>query len=220
MKRLIDIVAAALALLLLSPLLLPVAIALRLTGEHEVLYRQQRIGRHGRPFWILKFATMLKDSAALPGGDITVRDDPRVLPLGRLLRRTKINELPQLINVLRGDMSLIGYRPLTVRVAEMFPAEHWRALAHLRPGLSGVGSIVFRDEERLLNEATDREAVYRQVIAPYKAALERWYAQHVGLWTDVKLIAFTLIAVVWPTFDITRALPDLPPPPHPGTSGS
>jgi len=213
-KRLFDIVAAGSALLLLSPVLVPVVIVLLLTGEHEVFYRQERIGRGGKPFGILKFATMLKNSATLPGGDITVRGDPRVLPVGQFLRKTKINELPQLINVLFGDMSLIGYRPLTPRVAAMFPDEHWKAIAHLRPGLSGIGSIVFRDEERILDQAADREAVYREVIAPYKAALERWYAVHAGLWTDVKLISLTLAAIVKPDLDIGGMLPDLPPPPE------
>lgn len=213
-KRLFDLVVSAIALVLLSPILVPVVIALLLTGEHEIFYRQQRIGRGGRPFGILKFATMLKNSAALPGGDITVRGDPRVLPLGGFLRKTKINELPQLINVLLGDMSLIGYRPLTPRVAAMFPDEHWQAIAHLRPGLSGIGSIVFRDEERILDEATDREAVYREVIAPYKAQLERWYAVHAGLWTDLKLMVLTLAAVAKPDLDIARMLPGLPRAPH------
>ncbi|MBB4099938.1 sugar transferase [Sphingomonas kyeonggiensis] len=213
-KRLFDIVAAGSALLLLSPVLVPVVIVLLLTGEHEVFYRQERIGRGGKLFGILKFATMLKNSATLPGGDITVRGDPRVLPVGQFLRKTKINELPQLINVLFGDMSLIGYRPLTPRVAAMFPDEHWKAIAHLRPGLSGIGSIVFRDEERILDQAVDREAVYREVIAPYKAALERWYAVHAGLWTDVKLISLTLAAIVKPDLDIGSMLPDLPPPPE------
>lgn len=213
-KRLFDIVVSAVALLLLSPLLVPVVIVLLLTGEHEIFYRQQRIGRGGRPFGILKFATMLKNSAVLPGGDITVRGDPRVLPVGQFLRKTKINELPQLINVLLGDMSLIGYRPLTPRVAAMFPDEHWQAIAHLRPGLSGIGSIVFRDEEHILDAAADREAVYREVIAPYKAQLERWYAAHAGLWTDLKLIALTLAAIVKPDLDISRMLPGLPPLPQ------
>ena len=214
LKRLIDVVAALAALLLLSPIFLPVVIALLCTGEHQVFYRQQRIGRYGKPFGILKFATMLKNSATLPGGDITVGGDPRVLPFGRFLRKSKLNELPQLINVLTGEMSLIGYRPLTPRVAAMFPAEHWAALAHLRPGLSGVGSIVFRDEERLLDQAQDRETVYREVIAPYKALLERWYAAHAGVWTDMKLVALTLAAIVKPDLDLSRALPGLPPPPH------
>jgi lipopolysaccharide/colanic/teichoic acid biosynthesis glycosyltransferase len=214
-KRLFDIAIAALALVMLSPVLVPVIIALLLTGEHEVFYRQERIGRGGKPFGILKFATMLKNSTALPGGDITVRGDPRILPLGGFLRKTKINELPQLINVLIGDMSLIGYRPLTPRVAAMFPDDHWRAIAHLRPGLSGIGSIVFRDEEQILDAASDREEVYREVIAPYKAQLERWYAAHASFGTDLKLIVLTIVAVLKPDFDISQALPGLPQAPRP-----
>lgn len=215
LKRLFDLAIASAALIALSPLLIPIALLLRFTGEGEIFYRQQRIGRGGKPFMILKFATMLKDSAALPGGDITIGNDPRILPMGRFLRDTKLNELPQLLNVVMGDMSIIGPRPLTPRVAALFPDGHWTALAALRPGLSGVGSIVFRDEERLLDGAEDRLAVYQAAIVPYKAALELWYARHMGVALDIKLIALTLWAVLRPGFSVADHLPDLPPPPQP-----
>ena len=153
LKRVFDVVAAGTALLVLSPLLLPIAALLRATGEGEVFYRQERVGRGGKRFRIYKFATMLKDSPNLTGGDITIDRDPRILPCGRFLRKTKINELPQLLNVIAGDMSIIGPRPLTPRVAALFPAQYWEDIAELRPGLSGTGSIVFRNEEVLLNAA-------------------------------------------------------------------
>jgi lipopolysaccharide/colanic/teichoic acid biosynthesis glycosyltransferase len=210
MKRVIDIFLSGLAALVLSPLLLPVILILRLTGEGEVFYRQERIGRNGRPFGILKFATMLKASPNLAGGDITVANDPRILPVGRVLRRTKINEVPQLFNVLLGDMSLIGPRPLAPRVVKMFPQAHWLEIGHLRPGLSGVGSIVFRDEEALLKDLDNREVIYQEAIIPYKAAVEIWYAQNQSVWLDVKLIAFTILAVVLPGFSLKKYLPDLP----------
>lgn len=212
-KRVLDLIVSGAAILALMPLLIPVILILSITGEREIFYRQERIGRGGKPFYILKFATMLKDSPNLSGGDITVAGDPRILPFGRFLRKTKINELPQLFNVLKGDMSLIGYRPLTPRVAALFPEEHWKRLSQLRPGLSGVGSIVFRDEERLLNDATNRERVYREVIAPHKAELERWYAERASIMVDLKLIALTLFAIIWPEIDTTRFLSDLPPMP-------
>ena len=144
LKRLFDIAVAGFILILLSPLLIPVVILLRTTGERHVFYRQKRLGRHWQEFDILKFATMLKDSPNLTGGDITVGDDPRILPVGRFLRTTKINELPQLFNVLLGDMSLVGPRPMTRRVIGLFPPEHAGRIGHLRPGITGVGSIVFR----------------------------------------------------------------------------
>ena len=213
MKRLFDLLASAVALILLSTALVPIIVALRLTGEGEVFYRQPRLGRRGKSFDILKFATMLKDSPNMVGGDITAGNDPRVLPLGRFLRKSKINELPQLFNVLSGDMSVIGYRPLTPRVAALFPPGHWQALAALRPGLSGIGSIVFRDEERLFHIAADRQTAYAEVIAPYKAALERWYAEHQSFLLDMKLIGLTILAVMITDFDVGSYLRGLPAPP-------
>jgi lipopolysaccharide/colanic/teichoic acid biosynthesis glycosyltransferase len=213
MKRLMDIVASLTAVLLLSPLLVPVLLILRFTGEGEIFYRQERIGRNGRRFSILKFATMLKNSPNMTGGDITVTRDPRVLPFGHYLRRSKINELPQLFNILLGDMSLIGPRPLTPRVATMFSEQHWHNVAALRPGLSGLSSIVFRDEEALLSSADDRQQLYADAIVPYKMALESYYAARQSLWLDIQLIVLTLVAVARPRFDIATVLPDLPPPP-------
>ena len=219
-KRSIDVASALIALLVLSPLLLPVMLILRLTGEGEVFYLQRRIGKGGRPFDIVKFATMLKDSPNMSGGDITVTGDPRVLPFGRFLRKTKINELPQLLNVLSGTMSLIGPRPITPRQYEMFPQEYRSAVATVRPGLSGLGSVVFRDEERLFNEATDRDRVFREVIIPYKSALERWYVDRRSLMLDLKLIAVTVLAVLRPDLDIERFFEDLPQRPEPDTGAA
>ena len=212
-KRLFDIVLAGLALLVASPLLVPIALVLRFTGEGEVFYRQRRLGRDGKPFGILKFATMLKNSPNMPGGDISTRDDPRILPVGRFLRSTKINELPQLINIVTGDMSIIGPRPFTPGIAALFDADHRGAVAHLRPGLSGIGSIVFRDEEGLLAGLPDRMAVYKAVIVPYKGALERWYASHQSLGLDLKLIALTVLAVLRPQVRPDSFFADLPEPP-------
>ena len=209
-KRAFDFILAGAALLALLPLFIPVMVLLRLTGEHEVFYRQSRIGRFGKPFGILKFATMLRDSPNMPGGDISSRGDPRILPLGHMLRSTKINELPQLINIVAGDMSIIGPRPLTPRIVALFAAADRAATAHLRPGLSGIGSIVFRDEERLLTDADDRAEVYRRTIVPHKAALERWYAAHQSLGLDLLLIFLTIAAVVRPQTNPARFLRDLP----------
>jgi lipopolysaccharide/colanic/teichoic acid biosynthesis glycosyltransferase len=209
-KRAFDILASALAIVALSPLLVPIIAILKLTGEGYIFYAQERIGRGGKPFKILKFATMLKNSPNMAGGDITVKRDPRVLPLGHFLRRTKINELPQLLNILSGDMSVIGPRPLTPRVAALFPPQHWLNIRNLRPGLSGLGSIAFRDEEKLLSAAGDRERVYKELIVPYKMALEGWYARHQSLWVDLKLIIFTVVSVLDSAFNISRYFKGLP----------
>lgn len=215
MQRFLDIVLSGAALLLLSPLLVPVALALRLTGEGEVFYRQDRVGLGGRMFPLYKFATMLKDSPNIGTGTVTVKGDPRVLPFGRWLRKTKINELPQLLNIFLGDMSVVGPRPQTRRCFDAFPASTRAAIVRVRPGLSGVGSIMFRDEEGLLHAAADPMRFYDDVIAPYKGALEEWYVQNVGLRTYAASIALTAWVVVFPRSRMVwKAFPSLPRPPE------
>ena len=211
MQRLLDVLLSGLALLVLSPLLVPVAIALRLTGEGEVFFIQQRVGRGGQPFGLYKFATMLKDSPNIGTGTVTVKGDPRVLPLGRLLRKTKINELPQLLNILKGDMSIIGPRPQTRRCFDAFPARSQAEIIKVRPGLSGIGSIVFRDEEELMHASAEPERFYDEVIMPYKGALEEWYVAHQGLWTYLAAIFATAWVVLFPKSDIVwKLFPGLP----------
>ena len=214
MQRLLDIVFSGLALLVLSPLLVPIAIALRLSGEGEVFYVQQRIGRGGRMFGLYKFATMLKDSPNLGTGTVTVKHDPRVLPMGRFLRKTKLNELPQLLNIFKGDMSIIGPRPQTKRCFDAFPASSQAEIVKVRPGLSGVGSIVFRDEEDLMHASAEPERFYDDVIMPYKGRLEEWYVANQGLWTYLCGIAVTAWVVLVPKSGIAwRVFRGLPKPP-------
>lgn len=211
MQRLLDIALSGLGLLVLSPLLVPIAIALRLTGEGEVFFIQQRVGRGGQPFGLYKFATMLKNSPNLGTGTVTVKNDPRVLPLGRFLRKTKINELPQLLNIFKGDMSIIGPRPQTQRCFDAFPARSQAEIIKVRPGLSGIGSIVFRDEEELMHASKEPERFYDQVIMPYKGALEEWYVAHQGLWTYLAAIFVTAWVVLFPESRLAwRAFPQLP----------
>lgn len=211
MQRLLDIVFSGLALLVLSPLLVPIAIALRLTGEGEVFFIQQRVGRGGQPFGLYKFATMLKNSPNLGTGTVTVKNDPRVLPLGRFLRKTKINELPQLLNIFKGDMSIIGPRPQTQRCFDAFPARSQAEIIKVRPGLSGIGSIVFRDEEELMHASKEPERFYDEVIMPYKGALEEWYVAHQGLWTYLAAIFVTAWVVLFPESRLAwRVFPQLP----------
>jgi lipopolysaccharide/colanic/teichoic acid biosynthesis glycosyltransferase len=214
MQRLLDIVFSSLALVVLAPLLCPVILVLRFTGEGQVFFRQQRVGRGGQMFNLLKFATMLKNSPNIGTGTVTLKDDPRVLPVGKVLRRTKINELPQLLNILTGDMSLIGPRPQTRRCFDVFPADSQNEIIKVRPGLSGVGSIIFRDEEEMMHASRDADRFYDEVIMPYKGLLECWYVQNQGLLTYMKcicltawVVAFTDSTIPWKVF---RGLPEPP----------
>lgn len=215
MQRVFDIIFSAIAIVVLSPLLVPIAIALRFTGEGEIFYRQKRIGRGGAFFDLYKFATMLKDSPNIGTRTVTVKNDPRILPMGHFLRKTKINELPQLLNIFLGDMSVIGPRPQTQHSFDGFPEELKQTIIQVRPGLSGIGSIVFRDEEQLLHHAQDPVALHRDYFMPYKGRLEEWYVRRNNVGTYFLLILLTArvvvapsSAVVWPTF------PDLPAPPE------
>lgn len=211
MQRAFDILFSSLALLVLSPILIPVMIVLRLTGEGEVFYCQQRVGRGGTMFGVWKFATMLKSSPSLRTGTVTLKNDPRVLPFGKFLRKSKINELPQLFNILNGTMSIIGPRPQTVRCFEAFPMASQDAIKQVRPGLSGIGSIVFRDEEELMHADADPDRLYDEVIMPFKGKLEEWYTQNQSLMTYFKLIILTALVVVFPRLDLVwRIFPDLP----------
>ena len=213
--RFFDIFFSGLALLVLSPLLIPIMIILKLTGEHEVFYLQERIGKDGKPFKLIKFATMLKDSPNMGTGTVTVKDDPRILPFGKFLRKTKINELPQLINILKGDMSIIGPRPQTNRCFLAFPKKSQEAIKKVKPGLSGIGSVVFRNEEEILDDKTiDRLKYYDEVIAPYKGELEEWFIKHRNLYTYFMLIFLTAWAVINPKSKLHfKVFKDLPKPP-------
>jgi len=200
---------------MLLPFFPPLALALRLTGEGEVFYIQQRVGLGGNTFGLLKLATMLKDSPNLPGGDVTVEHDPRILPLGGFLRKTKLNELPQLWNVFRGQMSLVGPRPLTPGNFKLYPYAAQEVIKKMKPGLTGIGSVVFRDEEKKLSRA-DRPPndYYREVIAPYKGRLEMWYGEHRSLALDFKLVILTILVVLAPGLGSgVQLLKGLPEPP-------
>jgi lipopolysaccharide/colanic/teichoic acid biosynthesis glycosyltransferase len=207
-------VLSSLALIVLSPLLIPVAVILRCTGEGYIFYRQARVGEGGRMFGLLKFATMLKNSPKMAGGLLTTRRDPRILPFGRFLRATKINEIPQLLNVLFGDMSLIGPRPQARPHFEVFPERVKREIIKVRPGLSGIGSIMFRDEDSILADCgRDEHEFYAQDIAPYKGELEIWYAQQRSILLDLELILLTIWVILFPASRLhLRRLHDLPKP--------
>jgi len=212
LKRAVDFFLSFVALLILSPLMLPVIVILRFTGEGKVFYRQERVGKGGKLFGLLKFATMLENSPNMKGGDITVRNDPRVLPFGRILRKTKINELPQLLNVFSGNMSIIGPRPLTPRTFSYYAKDVQEQISTLKPGLSGIGSIIFRDEESILASSKKPHLdCYKEDIAPFKGELEIWYKKHQSFLLDVSLIFLTIWVVLFPNSRLPHKLfSDLP----------
>jgi lipopolysaccharide/colanic/teichoic acid biosynthesis glycosyltransferase len=214
LKRFIDIVIALIALVILSPLLIPVVIILLLTGEHEVFYFQKRIGQNGKSFFIWKFATMVKNSPNIGTGEITLRNDPRVTSMGKFLRKTKVNELPQIFNVLRGEMSIVGPRPLMEVSYQLYSKEQQHQIYLSKPGITGIGSLIFRDEESLVSAAENPREMY-QSIFPYKAALEIWYRQHASVITDFLIIFLTAFSIISPKQNLhNKVFKNLPPRPN------
>ena len=215
MQRFFDIVFSSIALLVVLPLFIILIILLRFTGEGEIFFMQDRIGQNGVIFKLFKFATMLKDSPQTGTGTVTLKNDPRILPLGKFLRKTKLNELPQLINILIGNMSVVGPRPQTRRCFLAFPKATQDTIIQVRPGLSGIGSIVFRDEEEILSDNTMSIGFYDNIIAPYKGDLEIWYVAHQGINTYFKIIFLTIWVIIFPSSGVVwKAFADLPPPPE------
>ena len=212
LKRLLDLIVATIVAIISLPLFIPVMIGLKLTGEGYIFYKQKRIGHHNKYFFILKFATMLKNSPKLGAGMITLRNDPRVTPMGGFLRKTKINELPQIFNIILGDITLVGPRPLVDKNFNAYPKEVQDVIYKVKPGLTGIGSIVFRDEETFVSAAKgDPHEYYQNMIAPYKGALEMWYQANCSLWTDLKIIFLTAWAIVFPKSEIIyKVFKDLP----------
>jgi lipopolysaccharide/colanic/teichoic acid biosynthesis glycosyltransferase len=188
-KRLFDLLGATLALLLLSPLLLAAALAVKLDSPGPVFYRQQRVGRHGVPFFIHKFRTMHHGAG---GPLLTVGDDPRITRVGAFLRRTRIDELPQFIDVLLGHMSLVGPRPEVPRYVAQYPPELRQRVLAVRPGITDPASLAYIDEARLLAAAADPEREYVEIILPAKLRRSADYADHATPWTDLGVLWATL----------------------------
>jgi len=211
-KRFFDMLFSLLVLLILSPFLLPIVLILRLTGEGYIFYYQKRVGYKNEHFEIIKFATMLRNSPNMGTGVITLRNDPRLLPMGKFLRKTKINELPQVLNVLKGDMSLVGPRPLVDKAFNAYPEDMRYKVYESKPGITGIGSVVFRDEEHLISSSgIPPHEFYESVIAPYKAALEIWYNEKKGFWVDFMIIFLTGWVILFPHSDLVyKVFKDLP----------
>jgi lipopolysaccharide/colanic/teichoic acid biosynthesis glycosyltransferase len=209
MQRLLDIVFSGLSIIALTPVLLSIMAILRFTGEREIFFRQARIGKNKVSFGLIKFVTMIKNSESLGTGAITLKDDFRVLPFGKFLRKTKLNELPQIFNIFLGHMSIIGPRPLVKKQFSFYSEESQRIIASVMPGLSGVGSIIFRDEEKILQSSNDPHKTYQELITPRKAQLEVWYVQNNSVKLYFKLILLTAVAVLFSNMDMERFFRDL-----------
>ena len=200
-KRLLDLVIAFSTFLILLPLFLPITIMLRLTGEGEIFYLQERVGYKNSKFKILKFATMLKNSLEIGTGSITLENDFRVTRFGKFLRKTKINELPQLVNIIKGDITIVGPRPVLHQDWKLCPDSVINKTYNVKPGLTGIGSIIFRDEESLISsiEGKDYHEFYKRIIAPYKGNLEMWYQKNRSMSLDLKLIFLTAMVIILPS---------------------
>jgi lipopolysaccharide/colanic/teichoic acid biosynthesis glycosyltransferase len=200
LKRIIDIILSSIAIILLSPILILIIIILKLTGEGEIFYLQERVGYKTKTFMIYKFATMVKNSPNIGTGDVTLRNDPRVTKAGKFLRESKLNELPQLFNIFMGDISIIGPRPLMRAGFNRYSLNFQNSVYNVKPGLTGIGSIVFRDEEKILTESelTPHEC-YKEIILPYKGELEMWYQTNCSLFLDLQLIFMTAWVILVPT---------------------
>lgn len=212
--RTFDLILAVMALCFLFPLFVLVIILLRFTGEGEILFLQDRVGLNGRRFKVYKFATMLKNSPNMGSGTITSKNDPRILPLGKFLRKTKINELPQIVNIIGGEMSLIGPRPHAERDLFGIESADLEIISSMRPGLSGIGSLIFRNEEEILSNFEAPRDFYDTVVAPYKAKLEVWYFNERTFGLNIILILLTVYVIFTghnkSAYNLFRSLPPIP----------
>ncbi len=214
MERFFDIIFSSFALIVLSPLLIPIIFLLKVTGEGEIFFLQERIGKDGKIFKLIKFATMLKNSPNIGTGTITMKGDPRILTIGKYLRKTKLNELPQLINIFLGHMSVVGPRPLTDQTFKLYKPATQEIIKNVRPGLSGVASIIFRNEEEIMSGPSASIDFYSNIIAPYKGSLEEWFVSNKGLNIYFISILLTVFVILFPSSKLPwRLFKNLPHPP-------
>ena len=206
-KRFFDLTIAFLSLLLLFAPMILVMIILKFTGEGEIFYLQKRLGYLNKEFKIIKFATMVKNSPNIGTGSLTLRGDPRVLPFGKFLRKSKINELPQIFNVIIGNMSIVGPRPQMKVDFDKFPPKKRNEIYKSKPGITGIGSIIFRDEEKWISNFNgDKHEFYKNKIAPYKTDVELWYYKNQSLFVDVKLVILTAWVIILTKSDVVERI--------------
>ena len=192
-KRAFDIIVSLLGLVALSPVMLAASVMVKLTSPGPILFRQERMGRAFRSFQILKFRTMMPDAPQL-GGQLTAGRDPRITGIGHLLRKTKLDELPQLWNVLKGEMSFVGPRPEVPRYVEIY-RDDYEQLLTVRPGITDLASLKYRHEAEILGRADDPESAYRNEILPDKIRLAKEYIDRSSFWFDIRLIFKTLLQI-------------------------
>lgn len=202
MIRTLDLILASILLLIVSPLFIAVVICNRFSGEGEIFYTQTRVGAGGKEFQVFKFATMKKNSPSTGAGLFVVDGDERVLPFGNILRYTKINELPQLVNVILGDMSLVGWRPLVPQTYAKVYQLNGKRHFYSRPGITGIASLFFRNEETLLRSRSQMEAHYYKIILPRKLNLDMWWERNKGVKTYFVILALTFFIIVKPSMTI------------------
>ena len=215
-KRIFDIIFSSISILFLLPIFIPVSILLRFSAEGEILYLQKRLGFKNNFFSIIKFATMLKNSENIGTGTITLRNDFRVTKIGKILRKTKINELPQIFNIFFGDISFVGPRPLVQKTFDDYPKKIKNIIYNSKPGLTGIGSIFFRDEEFIISSVKNEspQNFYKRVIAPFKGDLELWYIENKSFIVDFKILVLTAYIILFPKSQIIsklfKNLPSIP----------
>lgn len=217
-KRFFDFSVALTLLITVSPLLIFITTLQLLFNKGVVFYLQERIGKDYQRFRIFKFATMRANSLSTGYRTVTLKNDPRVTLLGKYLRKSKLNELPQLLNVIKGEMSFVGPRPLLPASFRKYSIEVQNSISQCRPGITGIGSVVFRDEESLVSKVRDMGFdpldYYQAYIYPYKGHLEKWYLINRSFVTDLKLLFLTITVIIVPKVDyvyrIFRSLPAKP----------
>jgi len=190
MKRIFDFLISLTGLLVISPALIILAVLVKATSSESVFYRQERVGLEGRVFKLLKFRTMVINADKL-GSSVTVKDDPRITPVGRFMRRFKLDELPQLINVLKGDMSFVGPRPDVPGFADKLKGEG-RIILSVRPGITGPATLKYRNEEEILAKQTYPDKYNAEVIYPDKVRINRQYVENASFWKDIGYILETI----------------------------
>ena len=210
-KRLFDIIFSGIAILILSPIFIIIIFILFFTGEGKVFYFQKRVGYLNKEFYMWKFVTMVSNSTKIGSGIYTAKNDNRILPVGKFLRKSKINELLQLINIFIGDMSFVGPRPLIKETYNLYSQSVKNEISQIKPGLTGIGSIIFRDEESLLQKSKiPINEFYKIKISPIKGMLEVWYRRNYNFILDFKIILVTGIVIFFPFLNNNIFFKNLP----------
>ena len=205
-KRLFDITLSLIGLTVMLPLFALVAILIKIDSSGPVFYKHRRVGKNFKPFGVYKFRTMVKDADKI-GPQITSGGDPRITTIGRFLRKSKIDELPQLINVLKGDMSLVGPRPEVEGYVTLYKKDYQEILK-VRPGITDISSVIYRDEESVLKEQPDPEEYYKNILLPKKIQLAKKYVKNQSLLLDLKIILATILKVIFPNYPVTFLMPE------------